>query len=336
MATTRSSLAAIGLGLLVVLDIGLVYMAVDHVRGDDAAGAAVGSPLPTTEPTPEPTADPTDEPTVGPTTEPTEEPTDEETGDPTAGAGAPTDEETGATTTEPGTSTGGVLLDSAADGTLLRANRGGCGGDLGTVEVSTNGGASFTVADIGGLTSVLGLTATRAGTMVVVGTDPVCEPAVYSSTDGGKTWQSAPGTGDEWHLAPASSTQVHGPGGSATPGCDVAALSPVNGATARVLCTDGTVLGTSDGGQGWDALGMLEGAVALDFTDAATAWAVAETDECATAIYQTVDAGIDWDQRGCLDDGAAAAVTATAAQVTVQAGDTLMTSTDEGETWETP
>ena len=148
-----------------------------------------------------------------------------------AGAGAPTDEQTDDTATGPGTSTGGVLLDAAADGTLLRANRGGCGGDLGTsdlgtVEVSTNGGASFTLADIGGLTSVLSLTATRASTMVVVGTDAVCAPTVYSSTDGGKTWESSPGTGDEWHLAAGTSTQVHAPGGSATPGCDVAALVP--------------------------------------------------------------------------------------------------------------
>lgn len=316
MALMSSWVTTGGVAALVVADVVLVTLAVLHVRGDDGA-AATGS--------------------SGTSSEPSAEPSPDQSVDPSGPRGdeRPDEHQLDA---------GPVLLDVAVDGTILRSSRGQCGGDAESspvqpvVEVSTDGGRSFAPVDLDdAVAEVLRVSVAGANIMSVVAADAACAVTTLGSTDGGATWKSSPGTAGAWHLAADAATRVHAPTGSVPTGCRVLALSPVDESGARVLCADGQVRGTSNGGFEWVSLGSLDGAVDIAYAGPAEAWALATTVDCAAAVLRTGDGGLYWQQTGCVDRASEPqAIGAAGGLVAVQAGGKLRTSNDGGETFAEP
>ncbi|MDQ3663928.1 MAG: hypothetical protein M3353_04620 [Actinomycetota bacterium] len=239
--------------------------------------------------------------------------------------------------------TGPVLLDAAADGTILRAGRGSCGDDASgpppVIDMSTDGGATVDPVDLGRpVGDVLRVSAGGANDLFLVGADPAaCALAIYNSTDGGESWLPSPGTAGAWHIASVGTRRVHTPGGSAPVGCDVLALSAYSESGARVLCTDGELRGTASGGTSWVGLGSLQGAVDIGYETPADGWAIATTRDCPAAVLRTADGGVDWEETACLDaEGEPQALSVAGRLIVVQVGGELLTSSDDGVTFAQP
>lgn len=302
------SLSVLGVAALVAVDVGLVYLAVDHVRGEPA-GTVQSIPLPTLE-TPTPTEDTVDEPADEPPGEPAVDPF----------------------------ATGPLLLDSGTDGTVVRAVRGDCSGDAGAaaaVEVSTDAGSSFRDSGIGDLAEVLRVTAEPATGLVVVAAGADCAPVAYTSTDGGESWDDAD-PGLYWQLDAEQDAALRSPSRPGDPGCRVQTLSPLSPSGARVLCASGELRGTATAGASWVQLGSLPGAVGVSYTSAADAYAIGTTDECPAAVFGTADGGSVWDELACLDGEEPQAVSVAGGTVTALVDGAAQQSTDGGQTWVQP
>lgn len=336
MVRTPSALTTVGLCTLVLADVALVTLAVLHVQGANTSSADV---VPA----------PADAASSGRGGEGHGKgghgKGDPGKGDPGKGDHGKGDPGREAAAT---TSTGAILLDAAADGTVLRAERGGCAGSdiVGVpVQVSTNGGRRFEVADVSDepLADVLRVATSGANDLFLVGADGHCATAVYRSRDGGETWDRSAGTGGAWHLLSGPSTFVHAPSGVITTSCEVAVLSPLSTTSARVLCTDGELRGTDDSGSSWVQLGRLDGAVDVSYVSPVAAWALAVTEACPAALLRTDDGGSDWERVACVDeDGSAPQAVSAVRQatgetmVTVQVDGQVRASTDGGETLTRP
>lgn len=310
MRHLRSSLPVLGIVLLVVLDVGLVYLAYEHTRPDPTSSAASAPPA-----------------TLPGAT----------TNDPTAGGPNLTPNISTGPSASPFVE-GPVLLDAAPDGTVVRATRGDCGSDdaRATVEVSSDSGATFERAGTGVLQDVLRVSASGADNIVVVGADVDCKLMAYVSHDGGDNWDATASSGDYWHLDLYAASVVRAPGRDAQPGCVVRALAPLTESGARVLCADGELRGTSNAGTSWVGLGALDGAVDVYYVDTGTGWAVGTAADCDAAVYQTSDGGANWDQQACLGGGEPQAASMSGGVVTVEVGGTIHTSDDGGGSWTSP
>ncbi len=303
MAAT-GPLTALAVAALVAVDIGLVYFALDHVRGDPAEAGAGPTSVATTE----------NDPSGGPKG-------DEPEGTPADPFGA-----------------GPVLLDASGDGALLRATRGDCTGDhdAPAVEVSTDGGQSFTDAGIDDLREVLRVSAETASDLLVVAASDNCRPVAYTSSDGGLSWTASAGTGPYWRLRATDDSTVRSPARVGDPGCDVLALAPLTESGARVLCTTGELRGTANAGTSWVLLGNLPGAVGVYYVDAAAAYALGESQGCPAAVFATSDGGSSWDELTCLDGDEPQAISAAGSVVTAMVDGKVQQSSDGGQTWSAP
>jgi photosystem II stability/assembly factor-like uncharacterized protein len=200
------------------------------------------------------------------------------------------------------------------------------------VQVARPGRARLEPTRVEGLAQVVGVRA--SDTVTLVGLDAGCALTTYTSDDDGTTWASAEGGAGSWHLPPRPrASLVAGPSGAHPAPCRALALSPVDEGVARLLCSDGVVKGTSDGGAGWNTLGQLVGAVDLAYQTPGDGVAVAVLDDCDAAVMRTADGGTTWDQASCLTGGQAVAVATAGDRVVAMAGDRLQLSTDGGRTW---
>ncbi|MDQ3422930.1 MAG: hypothetical protein M3510_05970 [Actinomycetota bacterium] len=315
-----------GVGALVVADVALIVLAVLHVRVDPDLDRA---------PTP---ADGTASVDAQPSRTPSKTPTDDDSrrpaGDSRPEKPAPLD-------------TGPVLLDNAVDGTVVRAARGECSDTTGSsspdpvVEVSTDDGRSFGQVDLGSpLDAVLRVSVSAADDLVVIGAGQTCDLTVYQSSDAGETWTASAGTYGAWHLSAGGGRKVHAPVGPVTIGCRVASLSVITDSAARVLCAEGDLQGTANGGFEWVSLGALDGAVDIAYVTPVEAWAVAASGDCSAAVARTVDGGTEWEQTACIDEGGEGvepqAVASAGGVVLVQAGGRVLSSDDGGRSFTEP
>jgi photosystem II stability/assembly factor-like uncharacterized protein len=152
----------------------------------------------------------------------------------------------------------------------VRAVAGDCSPGDAVIELTTDGGSSWvpvsTPAD-----QVLRVTWAAEDDLWLIGGDaPECGPQFTRSADEGATWEAPSGTDGAWHLLPArDATQVHAPeadvGSPCAPGATIE-LESVSADEAFVLCDDGDVQSTGDGGESWTSVGGARGAVALGLT----------------------------------------------------------------------
>lgn len=258
-----------------------------------------------------------------------------------APATAPTDA-TSAPTGDADTVDPAGVLHLADDGTLLRSWRGTCAtAEQTRLELSRDGGVGFDEValpidadDSLVLRTVLDLTADSADDITIVGNDDACETRVFTTDDGGETWESTETYG-EWYV-PAAADEVISPDGPVQPGCVAVAVDAVSEINAKVVCQDARVLGTNDAGETWIFLGVLDGARDLTFDTISEGAALATTEGCASAVFASVDGGETWQQQGCATEDAEGASLVRRGEtllLSLEAGRVLV-SDDDGQTWE--
>jgi hypothetical protein len=97
---------------------------------------------------------------------------------------------------------------------------------------------------------------------------PECLAGLAQSFDGGDTWQSQFGTDGVWHLqGPGQADSVHAPQGDVPSPCAPGSTIDlqVGLASSAVLCADGRVFTTGDGGITWQLAGQQPGARAIAY-----------------------------------------------------------------------
>jgi photosystem II stability/assembly factor-like uncharacterized protein len=205
-------------------------------------------------------------------------------------------------------------LDVAADGAALWADVRDCG---------STGPASLHRSDDGGRTwrdmpspasSILRIRVIDAASAWFVGTDSSCQPHLYFTSDGGRSWQIKESTTGAWHRMPdPAAVQLHAPGGLRNVPCPPSArVREVTGESVRdgaVLCGDGTVYRTSDAASSWQLIGTAPGASALEFVTPQVGFIARRDSSCESLrIDGSGDGGHSWSELGCVDVDAGAPV----------------------------
>lgn len=312
-ARARRRLAVVGLGAFVLVDLGLVAMAVTREPSGLAADA---------EPAISTTASVEARPTASPSATPSA----------TTEAVPPS------------------RLLSAVDGdTAWRAQAGTCtpgeGSTSPSLESTTSAGAAWTPSVVSTGAAPAGvdrLEATDSTTAFVVGpAGSTCAPAFTQTFSGGAAYADYPDrlTGS-WYVARTDRGTVHSPaGGRAAPCPVVVDLAVVSDADGGVLCSDRTFFRTGDGGDTWDAGTVVDGAVAVT-ADVGTylVASVGQADCEGTAVsVPSSTPGAAATRVGCApatsETPGAIALSAGTDALWLWADDTVSVSADGGVTW---
>lgn len=228
---------------------------------------------------------------------------------------------------------GPLLLSQASDGTLLRATFGGCTDDSDPeVAVSNDQGRTFRAVSVAReLKGVLAVEANARSDLRVVGADATCTARSYSGTSRTRAWQAG-ASETAWHLMLNGVETVHSPEGVVETPCTPVMLSTVG--AVRLLCEDGAVLGTSDAGKTWAALGRLLNASAFAFDGPSRGYAIVTRSACPAAVITSYDGGASWTFSACLDGKVGRAIAARGEVVTALVDDDVFRSEDGAATWE--
>lgn len=219
-----------------------------------------------------------------------------------------------------------------------RSTLASCGEGVAIVERTTDGGSTWEAIDLD-LSSVVRLRATSVTDAFTVGAGVDCATTLASTSDGGDSWTRADASlSSAWYLAPTDRSMVDGPQGEAPVPCpagaiDLAAADVQQGA---VLCRDGSVAVSGDGGQSWSTTVSIAGARALAQVNGGYAVATYEGGCAALSIYNvTTEGQAQPDPFVCAPTtpSSEVAVSILGDQVWVWSGADLVISRDGGQTW---
>ena len=233
-------------------------------------------------------------------------------------------------------------LINIGDGAIGRAVTGSCNDGGAKVELSTDGGASWTEVTPE-LDVVVRVSVVSADEATVVGATSDCESVTtYTTSDGGGTWAEGDGA-NTWHAALDGGPEIYSPygGTSAVPcaeGEGVGAVSMLTNDHVIALCDDGPVQVSTDAGGTWEHVGDLPGATAVDFiSDTSGLGAVPNGEGCenGVAVMRTEDGGVSWESSGCLEtsDTGAAHISASGEAAYIALGTSTWASEDSGASW---
>jgi photosystem II stability/assembly factor-like uncharacterized protein len=128
------------------------------------------------------------------------------------------------------------------------------------------------------------------------------------------------------------------PKGPTDNGCKKSALlAPVNRSTAVVVCENGAVRRTTDGGGSWAAVGRLDDVTAVAFASPTTGFATTRGSACASRVKVTTDGGATWRSAGCVAEEFAIPALAVVNDQLIAGGTAgVLVSADQGDSWGPP
>lgn len=234
-----------------------------------------------------------------------------------------------------------TLINIGGDGSVGRAVAGSCTDGGAKVELSSDGGSSWTEVTPE-LDVVVRISVTSADEATVVGATSDCESVTtYATSNGGGVWEEQE-TSATWHAALDGGAAIYSPyGGTAEVPCaegeGVAAVSILSNDHVIALCDDGVVQASTDAGGNWEHIGDLQGATAVDFVSETAGYGVVPNGEgCeGVAVMRTEDGGANWESTGCLETGetGAAHISASGEAAYIALGTATWATTDSGASW---
>ncbi|SFR72177.1 hypothetical protein SAMN05428970_1317 [Agromyces sp. CF514] len=303
--------------VFVVVDAVLVWWAIASVRTEP--GVPQEEVLPTIPPLPTTTADASDADADA---------TAEGATPPGTGSSAPTR----ATATRPT-----VVIAALDASTAYRGTTGTCPGGGATIELTVDGGATWSAGVTEGLTDLQSVEAVDADIVTMVARDAACAIGRYHSYVQGIDWELTGELEPTWY---ADGEQAIAPTGASTPcGGPIVQLAATSVASAAVVCKSGGVLTTADAGASWAEAATASGAIAIAARP--TGYLVAVTgDGCRgirIAAIDTAASGSPSTPGACLESDAApgdiAIDVAPDGTVWAWTGGVLARSADGGATW---
>jgi hypothetical protein len=161
------------------------------------------------------------------------------------------------------------------------------------VHVSDDRARSWTTNAAAG--SVTRIRAEDATTGFVVGGTARCEVRLWTTSDGGDTWNGPRSAAAAWGRSPKDVRLVHRPDGDPVTPCQgrspVLDLVALDGSNATALCGDGTLRRTTDGGADWRSGPTRDGGVALALSTAGTGVVAWLDDPCDGVVVGTLADG---------------------------------------------
>jgi hypothetical protein len=156
----------------------------------------------------------------------------------------------------------------------------------GTIHVSDDRGETWSTHTAEG--SVTRLRPDGASSAFVVGGDRRCQTRLWSTSDGGDSWNGPRSAAAAWGRSPKDPRLVHRPGGDPTAPCPgrspVLDLVGLDGVNATALCGDGSLRRTSNAGENWRTSVTHEGAVALALSSPGAGVVASVDGECAGVV----------------------------------------------------
>lgn len=247
---------------------------------------------------------------------------------------------------------GGVILAAGKGDLVVRFTTGSCrepGGPK--LELSKNQSRTFRrirlpqVDDGSGVSAaspavhaIVWAQATTPLKLTVVASDSECNVHGYSTDDSGATWHQTSGKVARWYRDPATDGVVS-PTSPVDVGCTglVVSIMPLTKKHAKVVCGDGAIRTTNDGGSSWADVGKLPGTTVAVFTGPLTGYASVSKGACKSRIHATTDGGTTWLARGCVHKRFILPGLSGTEKRLVAGGTTGMrVSTDGGHTWKPP
>jgi photosystem II stability/assembly factor-like uncharacterized protein len=262
-------------------------------------------------------------------------------------APSPTSTATASATPQPVVAAGPALPLEVVDATVaLRAQPGSCATGGGTLQRTINDGRDWTTLKVPAA-SILRVRSTSATSFWLVGTNSACVPQLYRTADAGKTWSVEAGTNNAWHPLPVPAsgvvpTQLHAPTGNVALPCakgvGLVDLAGITLSDAVVLCADGTVFATADGGATWRARTAVPSSGALAAVSPTTLWVASAGPVAGCAgvqVSRSTDGGATWRVAGCAVGAQAGAVGLAFAGTDgmLWDGPAVWTSRNGGSTW---
>ena len=192
------------------------------------------------------------------------------------------------------------LLDG---GSALMSAPGSCAAGGAEVFRSTDTGATWTgVESPGAVVPRVTLTGAESGFAIAAGQG--CEEALlFRDTNALAGWSEGIKPADTWFVLPQVPARINGPAGLVESPCGqqvTVGLTPSASPDAAVLCADGFLQRTTDGGETWQRGGQLAGGRAIGGDPAGELLALAAVPGCdGLGVFITDPAGA-WAQTTCL------------------------------------
>ena len=237
------------------------------------------------------------------------------------------------------------LVDIGAGAAVARATAGTCGRGGATLQLSTDRGRTFDVAEVRPAEVIVRVITKDDRNISLIGADADCRKlATYVSTDAGRTWTRLAGTRGNWHLEPRPAPRLHAPTGDVVVPCgkgvNVVGFSTLSSQRAFVLCAGGEVMATGDGGAHWGSRGTVKAAADLDFVDERTGL-VARTGVpgCdGIQVARTTDGGWHWKLTACVSgdearSGTRPDISADGDRAYLARGEAVWVTTNAGRHW---
>jgi photosystem II stability/assembly factor-like uncharacterized protein len=227
-----------------------------------------------------------------------------------------------------------------------RARTGECGGAP-VLQRTADAGATWTdytvdLIDVGALLQLEAVSEVRV--RALAGTGDNCVPLPIESYTMGVFWERPSTPTALWQSSAGGGGAVSGPTGEVpTPCRAVAALASRSAGEAAVVCTDGSLQVTEDGGGTWAAPLTDRSAAAVAGTDSGYTVAVLDDDRCdglglVAVRLAAASTTRDGSFLSCLDSSTTSPVVMSAARaaVWVWVGEEVLVSRDGGRSWGDP